>query len=48
MSKVAKVKVKENLKRSILEAVDLIGGFKQFIKPGEVVLLKPNLIQFTQ
>lgn len=42
MSKVAKVKVKENLKRSILEAVDLIGGFKQFIKPGEVVLLKPN------
>lgn len=42
MNKVAKVKVKENLKRSILEAVDLIGGFKQFIKPGEVVLLKPN------
>lgn len=42
MNKVAKVKVKENLKRSITEAVDLIGGFKRFIRPGEVVLLKPN------
>ncbi len=42
MNKVAKIKVKENLKRSITEAVDLIGGFKRFIRPGEVVLLKPN------
>lgn len=55
MNKVSKVKVGENLKKSILEAVDLIarqnspsenlsgqGGFKKFIKPGEVVLLKPN------
>jgi len=42
MGKVAKVKVKENLKKSILEAVDLVGGFKRFINPGEVILLKPN------
>jgi len=42
MEKVAKVKVEKNLKESILEAVNLIGGFKKFIKPGEVVLLKPN------
>ena len=42
MNKVAKVKVEEKLKKSISEAVDLIGGFKQFIKKGEVVLLKPN------
>lgn len=42
MGKVAKVKVKENLKESILEAVNLIGGFKKIIKTGDVVLLKPN------
>lgn len=42
MSKVSKVKVENNLKESILKAVDLIGGFKRFINKGEVVLLKPN------
>ena len=42
MNKVAKVKVEENLKESILETVNLIGGFERFINPGEVVLLKPN------
>jgi len=42
MTKVAKVKVEEDLKDAIVEAVDLIGGFKKFIKKGEVVLLKPN------
>lgn len=41
MSKVSRVKV-GNLKDSILEAVGLIGGFKKFIKVGEVILLKPN------
>jgi len=42
MNKVAKVKVGKNLKNSILRAVNSIGGFKKFIKRGEVVLLKPN------
>lgn len=42
MNKVAKIKVEKNLKKSILEATDLIGGFKRFINPGDVVLLKPN------
>lgn len=42
MDKVAKIKLKENLREAILEAVNLIGGFKKFIKSGDVVLLKPN------
>lgn len=42
MSKAAKIKVEKSLKKAILKAVDLTGGFKKFIKPGETVLLKPN------
>ncbi len=53
--KVSKIKVGENpernqvsggvnLKNGIKKAVDGIGGFGKFIKPGDVVLLKPNLI----
>lgn len=42
MNKVAKVKVDNNLKESILEVVNQIGGFKKFINKGEVVFLKPN------
>ena len=42
MVKVSKVKAKKNLKASILEAVNLLGGFGRFINKGEVVLLKPN------
>lgn len=42
MEKISKVKVEGNLKESILKAVDLVGGFGKFVKPGEVVLLKPN------
>jgi len=42
MAKVVKVKVKNSLKEAILQAVDSLGGFKSFINPGEVVLLKPN------
>lgn len=42
MNKIAKVKVEKNLKKSILEAVNSLGGFKRFVRPGEVVLLKPN------
>jgi len=42
MNKVAKVKSEKNLKEAISKAVDLIGGFKKFIKKGDVVFLKPN------
>lgn len=42
MKKVSKVKVRENLKSSILESVDQVGGFGKLVKPGETVLLKPN------
>ncbi|KPJ57181.1 hypothetical protein AMJ49_01030 [Parcubacteria bacterium DG_74_2] len=42
MKKVSKVKFENNLKESILKAVDLIGGFAKFIKTGDVVFLKPN------
>lgn len=44
MPKVSKVKIgtPSNIKESIAKAVDGIGGFKQFIKSGDVVFLKPN------
>lgn len=42
MHKLAKVKVEKGLKEAIFKAVGLIGGFEQFIKRGETVLLKPN------
>ena len=42
MAKVGKIKVGENLKEAVAQAVDSIGGFEKFIKKGEVVLLKPN------
>lgn len=42
MVKVSKVEVNKSLKRAILEAVDQLGGFENFIKTGDVVFLKPN------
>jgi uncharacterized protein (DUF362 family) len=42
MSNVAKIKVKDNLKEAILEAVNSIGGFGKFVETGDTVLLKPN------
>lgn len=42
MTKTSKTKVEENLRDSILKAVNEIGGFNKFIKKGETVLLKPN------
>ena len=42
MRKVSKVEFKNSLKDTVLKAVDSLGGFKKFIKPGETVLLKPN------
>ncbi len=42
MKKVSKIKIKSGLENAILEAVNEIGGFKNFIKRGDTVLLKPN------
>jgi len=42
MAQVAKIKFEGNLKQAILDAVEEIGGFKKFIKKGDVVFLKPN------
>ncbi len=42
MEKVSKTEVKDNLRSSIKEVVDEIGGFNRFFKKGEVVLVKPN------
>ncbi len=39
---VSRILVENNLKKAISQAVDSIGGFKKFIKKGEVILLKPN------
>ena len=48
MSKVSIVKCNSykdynNLKKTIKKSIDLIGGFKKYIKPNDRVLLKPNL-----
>ncbi len=40
-NKVSKIKV-ENLKKSINEAINYLGGLEQFFNIGDVVLLKPN------
>lgn len=43
MFKVSKVKLNnQNLKESIVKAIDLIGGLKKIINRGDVVFLKPN------
>ncbi|TRZ64001.1 MAG: DUF362 domain-containing protein [Spirochaetia bacterium] len=44
MNKVGKINLKNgiNLKDAVLKVVDEIGGFKKFIKTGDVVFLKPN------
>lgn len=39
---VSKTKSTDDIKFDIKKAVDLIGGFSQFVKKGEIVLLKPN------
>jgi len=42
MNQVAKIQAKSDLKATILEVVNELGGFGQFLKPGEKVLVKPN------
>ncbi|HJN62296.1 MAG TPA: DUF362 domain-containing protein [Candidatus Parcubacteria bacterium] len=39
---ISKIKHKGDIKESIQKAVNLLGGWKKFISPHEVVLLKPN------
>jgi uncharacterized protein (DUF362 family) len=41
--KVSRVDASDDLKESILRAVELIGGFKKVIEPGDTVTMKPNL-----
>ncbi len=40
--KVSKIKIGDDLKDGIKKAVDELRGFGKFIKPGDVVLFKPN------
>ena len=40
---VSKVKTSGNLRADIEKAVELIGGFKSFIQPGDLVTIKPNM-----
>jgi len=42
MEKVAKEEFKGDIKSTVNAAVKSLGGFKKFIKKGEVVFLKPN------
>ncbi len=42
MDKVSKIEVKEDLKASIKEVVENIGGFNNIFDKGDVVLVKPN------
>ena len=35
---------RENVERAVGEVVDLLGGIERFVRPGERVLLKPNLL----
>ncbi len=44
MSKVGKISLKDSIgiKDAVLKSVEEIGGFKKFVKTGDVVFLKPN------
>jgi len=42
MKKVVKVKFNINLKECIIKSLEPLGGIKNFVKKGDVVLLKPN------
>ena len=42
-SAVSIVKVKDSIEAAIERAIDLIGGIDKFIKPGNRVIIKPNL-----
>ena len=42
MTLVSKVKAEQDLKASVVKAVELIGGLSKVISPGDRVMLKPN------
>ncbi len=42
-SEVSLVKRKETVLETVREAISLVGGIEKYVKPGETVLLKPNL-----
>ncbi|MCS7202385.1 MAG: DUF362 domain-containing protein [Dictyoglomus sp.] len=42
MYKVGIIRTKEDIHKSVGEALDLIGGIERFVKRGDVVLIKPN------
>jgi len=42
MPRVTQIKVNNNLEKAIQQAVQGIGGFEEFVKPGDIVFLKPN------
>lgn len=42
MNKVERIFVDNNIKKSITSIVHNLGGFNNFIKPGDTVLIKPN------
>lgn len=42
MKKVVVNKIDSNLKESIKDVVDELGGFEKFVNPGDTVLIKPN------
>ena len=42
MTHLAKIKADKDIKRSIQKVVDELGGFDNFVKKGETVLIKPN------
>lgn len=43
-TRVAIVKVQSNAEESVREAVQLAGGLEGIIKPGDLVIIKPNLV----
>lgn len=46
MGKVSIVKIKNNIKDSLIACLDLLGGISQFVNKDDVVLIKPNLNDF--
>ena len=42
-STVSIVKYRESIENTVERAVNLIGGIREFVKPGNTVILKPNL-----
>jgi uncharacterized protein (DUF362 family) len=46
MGKISIVKIKRNIKDSLVRALELIGGVRAFLQADDIALLKPNLNDF--